>query len=77
MVKPIHKFKTFKSDAAPFFFFIEIFSPDLTSYEKERDFVLLKKINDNPIMPLPMRVDRVFNGEKSLLIRPKEPVFFS
>lgn len=77
MVKPVHKFKTFKSDAAPFFFFIEIFSPDLTSYEKERDFVLLKKINDNPIMPLPMRVDRVFNGEKSLLIRPKEPVFFS
>jgi len=28
-------------------------------------------------MPLPMRVDRVFNGEKSLLIRPREPITFS
>jgi hypothetical protein len=27
-------------------------------------------------MPLPMRVDRVFNGERSVLIRPKEPVLF-
>ena len=27
-------------------------------------------------MPLPMRVDRVFNGEKSLLIRPREPITF-
>ncbi|MFX1525748.1 MAG: hypothetical protein ACFFCC_19750 [Promethearchaeota archaeon] len=27
-------------------------------------------------MPLPMRIDRVFNGEKSVLIRPKEPVIF-
>jgi hypothetical protein len=31
----------------------------------------------NPIMPIPMRVDRVFNGEKSLLIRPREPIYFS
>ena len=77
MVKPVNKFKTFKYDAAPFFFYIEIFSPDLTSYKKERALVLLKKINDNPIMPLPMRVDRVFNGEKSILIRPKEPISIS
>ena len=77
MVKPIHKFKTFKYDAAPFFFYIEIFPPDLTSYKKERELVLLKKIKYNPIMPLPMRVDRVFNGEKSVLIRPKEPISFS
>jgi hypothetical protein len=28
-------------------------------------------------MPLPMRIDRVFNGERSILIRPKEPVSFS
>ena len=74
MVKPIHKFKTFKYDAAPFFFYIEIFPPDLTSYKKERELVLLKKIKYNPIMPLPMRVDRVFNGEKSILIRPIGPV---
>jgi len=76
MVKPLHKFKIFKSDAAPFFFYIEIFPPDLSYYKKERELVLLKKIQNNPIMPLPMRVDRVFNGEKSLLIRPKEPISF-
>lgn len=77
MVKPVHKFKIFKSDAAPFFFYIEIFPPDLTSYKIERTLVLLKKIKTNPIMPLPMRVDRVFNGEKSVLIRPREPISFS
>ena len=76
IIKPIHKFQIFKSDAAPFFFYIDIFSPDLTSYEKQRAKVLLKSIRNNPIMPLPIRVDRVFNGEKSVLIRPKEPVFF-
>ncbi|NVM35079.1 MAG: hypothetical protein HWN81_05755 [Candidatus Lokiarchaeota archaeon] len=77
MVKPVHKFKIFKSDAAPFFFYIEIFPLDLAYYKIERTLMLLKKINTNPIMPLPMRVDRVFNGEKSLLIRPKEPISFS
>ena len=77
IIKPVHKFKTFKSDAAPFFFYIDIFPPDLTSYTKERALVLLKKINDNPIMPLPTRIDRVFNGEKSILIRPKEPISVS
>ncbi|MFX1366056.1 MAG: hypothetical protein ACFFCE_18330 [Promethearchaeota archaeon] len=76
MVNPINKFKIYKSDAAPFFFYIEIFPPNLTSYNKEYALVLLKKIKENPIMPLPMRVDRVFNGEKSLLIRPREPISF-
>ncbi len=28
-------------------------------------------------MPLPMRVDRVFNGERSILIRPREPITFT
>ncbi len=77
IIKPVNKFKIFKSDAAPFFFYIDIFPPDLTSYTKERELVLLKKIKNNPIMPLPMRVDRVFNGEKSILIRPIEPISFS
>jgi len=27
-------------------------------------------------MPLPMRVDRVFNGERSIIIRPREPITF-
>ncbi|MFX1385671.1 MAG: hypothetical protein ACFE9M_00515 [Promethearchaeota archaeon] len=76
-MKPIHKFKIFKSDAAPFFFYIEIFPPDLTAFRGERVKALLKKINTNPIMPLPMRVDRVFNGEKSVLIRLREPIYFS
>ncbi|MFX1324773.1 MAG: hypothetical protein ACFE8N_07445, partial [Promethearchaeota archaeon] len=37
---------------------------------------LINSISTNPIMPLPMRVDRVFNGERSILIRPKEPISF-
>jgi len=77
IVKPINKFKTFKYDAAPFFFYLEIFPPDLSGFESERDVALLKKIINNPIMPLPMRVDRVFNGEQSLLIRPREPISFT
>jgi hypothetical protein len=76
-VKPVHKFKIFKSDAAPFFFYIEIFPPDPTAFRVERVKALLKNISTNPIMPLPMRVDRVFNGEKSVLIRPREPISFS
>lgn len=75
-VKPVNKFKIFKYDAAPFFFYLEVFPPDLIGFESERDVALLKKIVNNPIMPLPMRVDRVFNGEQSLLIRPKKPISF-
>ncbi|MFX0003695.1 MAG: hypothetical protein ACFE9C_03350 [Candidatus Hodarchaeota archaeon] len=76
-LNPINKFKTFKYDAAPFFFYLEVFPPDLTSFESKRDIALLKKTLTNPIMPLPMRVDRVFNGEQSLLIRPRELIPFS
>jgi len=74
MVKSIHKFKIFKADAAPFFFYIDIFPSDITAFKAERAVVLIKNINENPIMPLPMRVDRVFNGESSILIRPREPI---
>ena len=74
MVNPIRKFKIFKADAAPFFFYIDIFPSDLTAFKSERAVVLIKSINKNPIMPLPMRVDRVYNGKNSILIRPKEPV---
>ncbi len=76
MVNPIHKFKIYKSDAAPFFFYIEIFPPDLASYNMDHARVLLKKIRKNPIMPLPMRVDRVYKGAESLLIRPREQISF-
>ena len=37
---------------------------------------LVNSIKTNPIMPLPMRVDRVFNGESSVLIRPQKPISF-
>jgi hypothetical protein len=71
------KFKIFKSDAAPFFFYIEIFPPDPTGFRLEHSKALVDSVKTNPIMPLPMRVDRVFNGEKSILIRPREPITFS
>jgi hypothetical protein len=76
-VKPINKFKTFKYDAAPFFFYLEVFPPDLTGFDSDRDVAILTKSINNPIMPIPMRVDRVFNGELSVLIRPREPLIFS
>ncbi|MFX1242413.1 MAG: hypothetical protein ACFFA7_14285 [Promethearchaeota archaeon] len=76
LVKPVNKFKTYKYDAAPFFFYLEIFPPDLTGFDSDRDVAILKKNINNPIMPLPMRVDRVFNGELSVLIRPREPLIF-
>jgi len=76
IIKPLHKFKIFKYDAAPFFFYIEIFPPDLTFFNIEYLKKLLESIKSNPIMPIPMRVDRVFNGEKSTLIRPREPISF-
>ncbi len=75
-IKPIHKFKIFKSDAAPFFFYIDIFSPDLSTFKSPQLRNLLESIQTNPIMPLPMRVDRVYNGVQSVLIRPREPTSF-
>ncbi|MFX0081856.1 MAG: hypothetical protein ACFE94_08895 [Candidatus Hodarchaeota archaeon] len=76
IIKPINKFKTYKFDAAPFFFFIDIFPPDYPFVDKPDFANLINSIGTNPIMPLPMRVDRVFNGEKSVLIRPREPISF-
>jgi len=76
IIKPINKFKTYKFDAAPFFFFIDVFPPDYLNPKKPHLVSLIDSIKTNSIMPLPMRVDRVFNGEKSVLIRPKEPISF-
>ena len=75
-IKPINKFKTYKFDAAPFFFFIDIFPPDYSNISKPNLANLISSIGANPIMPQPMRVDRVFNGERSVLIRPREPISF-
>lgn len=74
--KTHYKFKTYRSDASPFFFFIDIFPLDLKIFETPHSLALAKHIRNNPIMPLPMRVDRVFNGESSILIRPNSPVSF-
>ena len=70
------KFKTYKSDAAPFFFYIEIFPFDTSLYVNPYVSSLIKAIERNPIVPLPMRVDRVSNGEKSVIIRPREVTSF-
>ncbi|MFX0009549.1 MAG: hypothetical protein ACFE9R_04485 [Candidatus Hermodarchaeota archaeon] len=71
-----YRFKTYKSDAAPFFFFIDIFPLDLKLFDTPYSIALAKQIKNNPIMPLPMRIDRVFNGESSIVIRPTSPVSF-
>ena len=76
IIKPVNKFKTYKFDAAPFFFFIDIFPPDYSNIIKPNLADLIRSIGTNPIMPLPMRVDRVFNGERSVLIRPRDPISF-
>ena len=69
------KFKTYKSDAAPFFFYLDVFPSDPNIYDNPHPKALLNEIKSIPVMPLPMRVDRVFNGEISVLIRP-EPISF-
>ncbi|NVM45372.1 MAG: hypothetical protein HWN79_10685 [Candidatus Lokiarchaeota archaeon] len=74
--KTQYKFKTYKSDAAPFFFYIEIFPFDTSLYLNPYTSYLIKTIERNPIVPIPMRVDRVFNGESSVIIRPREVVSF-
>jgi hypothetical protein len=76
IIKPINKFKTFKYDVAPFFFFIDVFPADYSNKNKPNLINLIDSIKTNSIMPLPMRVDRVFNGERSVLIRPKETISF-
>ncbi len=74
--KAQYRFKTYKSDAAPFFFYIEIFPFDTSLYLNSYTSSLIKSIERNPIVPIPMRVDRVFNGESSVIIRPREAVSF-
>ena len=71
------KFKTYKSDAAPFFFYIEIFPFDTSLYMNPYVSSLIKTIEKNLIVPIPMRVDRVFNGVNSVILRPKEVISFS
>ena len=75
-IKPVNKFKIFKYDAAPFFFFVDIFPPEYDNKSKPHLAHLINSIKTNPIMPLPMRVDRVFNGVRSILIRPVDPISF-
>ncbi|MEJ2249154.1 MAG: hypothetical protein P8Y70_08505 [Candidatus Lokiarchaeota archaeon] len=68
------KFKTFEYDSAPFFFYIDVIEPDVSSIKVEFLEKALISIKDNPIMPLPMRIDRVYNGENSIVIRPNHPI---
>ena len=70
------QFETFKADAAPFFFYIDVLPLDLTQYEIPHHINMLESLGSNPIMPIPLRVDRVYNGEPSILIRPREPISF-
>ena len=70
------KFESYKSDAAPFFFYIEIFPFDTSLYSGPYISSLIKTIERNPIVPISMRVDRVSNGINSLIIRPTEIISF-
>ena len=72
--KAQYKFKTYKSDAAPFFFYIEIYPFDSSIFQLPYLKNLIKTIENNPIVPLPMRIDRVVNGESSVIIRPSEVI---
>ncbi|MHA1671278.1 MAG: hypothetical protein ACTSV5_11985 [Promethearchaeota archaeon] len=77
MYKKTHlKFKTYQSDAAPFFFYIEIFPFDTSQYINPRISSLIKIIERNPIVPIPMRVDRVATGKNSVIIHPREVTSF-
>jgi len=71
------EYKTFKYDASPFFFYIDVLPLDVSQYDIPHHAELLKEVQSNPIMPLPMRIDRVFSGKSSILIRPRDPVSFS
>jgi len=74
--KPQYRFKTYKSDAAPFFFYIEIYPFDTSLFNNPYTSSLIKVIEKNPVVPIPMRVDRVFNGVNSVIILPKEDISF-
>jgi len=71
------EYKTFSHDASPFFFYIDVLPLDLSQYDIPHHVELLKEVQSNPIMPLPLRIDRVFSGKSSILIRPRDPVSFS
>ena len=47
------KFNTFKSDGAPFFFYIDVIPLDISQYEMKNQIKLLNGVADNSIMPLP------------------------
>jgi len=51
----LRKLKSFKNDIAPIGFYFDIFTTDLFSI---------------PIMPIPMRIDKITNGAASLFILP-------
>ena len=77
MSPKLKEYKTFKYDASPFFFYIDVLSLDLSQYDIPHHVGLLKEVQSNPIMPLPLRVDRVFSGKSATLIRPRVPISFS
>lgn len=71
------RFKKYKSDAAPFFFYMDIFPLSTSPYEKDYLKDLISKIKRNfIIMPIPIRVDKIYNGQKSVMLRPLEPIHF-
>ena len=72
----LYKYKTYKSDAAPFFFYIDVIPAETAHFKYENHKELIEGNKFNPIIPLPMRVDRVFNGESSILIKPRDPISF-
>lgn len=53
--KYLNKLRTFKRDLAPMGFYFDIFSTDIFQI---------------PILPIPMRIDKVSNGKPTLLITP-------
>lgn len=71
------KFKTYKSDGAPFFFYIDVVPLDVSQYKMANHIKLLEGVANNSIMPLPLRIDRIFEGESSIVIRPKVPISFT
>ncbi len=76
MCPKLTQYRTYKFDAAPFFFYIDVLPLNLSLYDIPHHVDILKNIQFNPIMPLPLRVDRVFSGESSIIIRPSDLVSF-
>ncbi|MFW9938517.1 MAG: hypothetical protein ACFFD5_12775 [Candidatus Thorarchaeota archaeon] len=55
IINPPTKLKTFKNDLAPVGFFFDIFTTDLFNI---------------PVLPVPMRIDKVTNGKPTYLVLP-------